>query len=117
MNKNPKGLWAILAPVKSIIALAMVVNAVSVVFRIGSLVLLAYSLVALLEEKNLVVFGLSLTLTNTLLLFACLVLLAFLSKNLSFIFSHLGAFRLEQILRTELSTHLARVPLGWFHRF
>ncbi len=112
MNKNPKGLWAILVPVQSTIALAMVVNAVSVVFRIGSLVLLASSLVALLEEKALVVFGLSLTLTNTLLLFACLVLLAFLGKNASFIFSHLGAFRLEQILRTELSAHLARVPLG-----
>ncbi len=113
MNKNPKGLWAILAPVQSIIALAMVVNAVSVIFRIGSLVLLAYSLVALLEEKNLVILGTSLTLTNTLLLFACLVILAFLGKNLSFIFSHLGAFRLEQILRTELSAHLAKVPLGF----
>ncbi len=71
MNKDPKGLWAILAPVKSIIAIAMVTNAVSVIFRIGSLVLLASSLVALLEEQPLVVFGLSLTLTNTLLLFAC----------------------------------------------
>ncbi len=113
MNKNKKGLWAILSPVKSIIAMAMTVNAVSVVFRIGSLVLLAYSLVALLEEKPLVVFGLNLTLTNTLLLLACLVILAFLGKNLSFILSHLGAFRLEQILRTELSAHLARVPLGF----
>ncbi len=112
MNKNPKGLWAILAPVQSMIALAMAINAVSVVFRIGSLVLLAYSLVALLEEQPLVVFGLSLTLTNTLILLACLVILAFLGKNLSFILSHLGAFRLEQILRTELSAHLARVPLG-----
>ncbi|PIE74263.1 MAG: ABC transporter ATP-binding protein/permease, partial [Deltaproteobacteria bacterium] len=109
MNKNPKGLWAILVPVQSTIALAMAINAVSVVFRIGSLVLLASSLVALLEEKNLVIWGVSLTLTNTLLLFACLVLLAFLGKNLSFILSHLGAFRLEQILRTELSAHLARV--------
>ncbi|PIE72269.1 MAG: ABC transporter ATP-binding protein/permease, partial [Deltaproteobacteria bacterium] len=112
MNKNSKGLWAILAPVQSIIALAMAINAVSVVFRIGSLVLLASSLVALLEKQPLIVFGLSLTLTNTLLLLMCLVVLAFLGKNLSFILSHLGAFRLEQILRIELSAHLARVPLG-----
>ncbi len=112
MNKNPKGLWAILAPVKSIIALAMVVNAVSVMLRIGSLVLLAYSLVALLEKQPLIVFGQSVTLTNTLILLACLVILSFLGKNLSFIFSHLGAFRLEQILRIELSSHLAKVPLG-----
>ncbi len=112
MNKNSKGLWAILAPVQSIIALAMAINAVSVVFRIGSLVLLASSLVALLEKQPLIVFGLSLTLTNTLLLLMCLVVLAFLGKNLSFILSHLGAFRLEQILRIELSAHLAKVPLG-----
>ncbi len=113
MNKNNKGLWAILAPVNSIIAIAMAINTLSVVFRIGSLVLLAYSLVALLEEIPLVIFGLSLTLTNTLVLLVCLVVLAFLGKNASFIFSHLGAFRLEQILRTELSAHLAKVPLGF----
>lgn len=112
MNKNPKGLWAILAPVKLTIALAMAINAVSVVFKISSLVLLTYSLVALLEAKPLVILGLSLTLTNTLLLFASLVILAFLGKHASFILSHLGAFRLEQILRTELSAHLAKVPLG-----
>ncbi|MDR2549235.1 MAG: ABC transporter ATP-binding protein/permease [Desulfobulbus sp.] len=38
---------------------------------------------------------------------------AFACRNAAFRISHLGAFRLEQILRTRLSAHLAEVPLGF----
>ncbi|MEM7326839.1 MAG: ABC transporter ATP-binding protein, partial [Actinomycetota bacterium] len=42
-----------------------------------------------------------------------LVALSFLTRSFSFRSSHLGAFRLEQELRTELTEHLARIPLGY----
>ncbi|MEM1333220.1 MAG: ABC transporter ATP-binding protein, partial [Actinomycetota bacterium] len=42
-----------------------------------------------------------------------IVVVAFVGRSFSFRSSHLAAFRLEQILRTELTDHLARVPLGF----
>ncbi|PIE74140.1 MAG: ABC transporter ATP-binding protein/permease, partial [Deltaproteobacteria bacterium] len=67
MNKKQKGLWAILAPVKTTILLGMGINALSVVLKTASLVLLSYALVALYEQKELTVFGVDLSLTNTIL--------------------------------------------------
>ncbi len=112
-KKNQKGLFSILKPVKKTIAYAMVLNTLSAILSISSLVLLSYALVALLENKKLIIFGFDLSLVNTISLLAFLVVLAFLVKISSFTVSHLGAFKLEQILRTDISEHLAKVPLGY----
>ena len=55
--------------------------------------------------------------TDGLWRLAALVLLAvvaaFALRILSFKWSHIGAFALEEILRTRLTNHLAKVPLGY----
>jgi len=63
--------------------------------------------------QTLVLFNIKLDLLNTILLLAVFTSLAFLSKFGSFTISHLGAFKLEEILRTKLSQHLADIPLGY----
>ena len=42
-----------------------------------------------------------------------MVIIAFTSRSLSSYLSHVGAFRLEVILRTALTEHLAQTPLGY----
>ena len=42
-----------------------------------------------------------------------MVILSFVIKYYSTVVSHLGAFKLEEILRTNITVHLAKVPLGY----
>lgn len=48
-----------------------------------------------------------------LLLLAFVVIISFLTRYYSFVISHLGAFKLEEILRTNITAHLAKIPLGY----
>ncbi|NCD12694.1 MAG: ABC transporter ATP-binding protein [Epsilonproteobacteria bacterium] len=50
---------------------------------------------------------------NGPMLLALITILSFLTRFYSFVISHLGAFKLEQILRTDITTHLAQIPLGY----
>ncbi len=91
----------------------MVLNSFSAFLSVFSLILLSFTLVSLFENKTLILFTYELNLLNTILILGLLVVGAFLSKIASFTVSHLGAFKLEQILRTDISSHLAKVPLGY----
>lgn len=112
-KENKKGLWAIMHPIKLEIRIAMLLAALGALSLIATLVILSYTLTHILQEEPFVFFGITLTLTNTIILLAILTVIAFLSRLSSFIVSHLGAFRLEQILRTQLAQHLSQVPLGY----
>ncbi|OCL93923.1 ABC transporter ATP-binding protein [Aliarcobacter thereius] len=112
-KKQKQGLWAIIAPVKFEMRVAMLMSSVGALSLIISLTLLSFTLSNLILEESLNIFGIEFSLLNTILLLAVFTVIAFLSKFGSFAISHLGAFRLEQILRTELSQHLAEVPLGY----
>ncbi|MEM6704900.1 MAG: ABC transporter ATP-binding protein [Acidobacteriota bacterium] len=102
------GLWTIIAPVNREIYTGMAVSLLSLVSWLGSIMLflpIANELTASepRSERLWSLLGVSLG----------LVVLSFVCRVLSFRISHLGAFRLEQILRTELTDRLARVPLGY----
>jgi ATP-binding cassette subfamily B protein len=112
-KENKKGLWAIMHPIKLEIRIAMLLAALGALSLIATLVILSYTLTHILQKEPFVFFGITLTLTNTIILLAILTVIAFLSRLSSFIVSHLGAFRLEQILRTQLAQHLSQVPLGY----
>lgn len=112
-KENKKGLWAIMHPIKLEIRIAMLLASLGALSLIATLVILSYTLTHILQEEPFVFFGITLTLTNTIILLAILTVIAFLSRLSSFIVSHLGAFRLEQILRTQLAQHLSQVPLGY----
>ncbi len=112
-KSKKKGLWSILTPVNFEIRFAMFLSALAAVSLIISLTLLSFTLSNILENTPINIFGIKMDLLNTILLLAIIVIIAFITRLSSFIVSHLGAFRLEQILRTELSLHLSKVPLGY----
>lgn len=109
MSKQQElGLWDIIKPVNREIYTGMVISALSAVFWFVSLLLFLPISQELMADSTRVgrvwmLLGFSLG----------TVVAAFLTRVLSFRISHLGAFRLEQMLRTELSQHLAKVPLGY----
>ncbi len=114
MNKQTKqkrGLWAIMAPVNSYIRWAMVVSALGGILSVISFVFLAY-VIGLIIGGSINLFGFELGFQEALILLALITILSFLAKYYSFVISHLGAFKLEQILRTDITTHLAQIPLG-----
>ncbi|MEL6981386.1 MAG: ABC transporter ATP-binding protein [Actinomycetota bacterium] len=102
------GLWTVIAPVNREIYTGMTVSFLSLVAWLGSIMLflpIAREIMAADTDSGRLWALLAVSLG--------LVALAFVCRVLSFHISHLGAFRLEQILRTELTTRLAKVPLGY----
>ncbi|MEM7326549.1 MAG: ABC transporter ATP-binding protein [Actinomycetota bacterium] len=102
------GLWTIISPVNREIRGAMALSLLSLVAWLVAIVFFLPVGRELTSDAP----------DNTRLWTLILVLLgfvvaSFLLRVFSFRLSHLGAFRLEQILRTELTDHLARVPLGY----
>jgi len=111
--KNKKGLWAILVPVNFEIYIAMFLSAIGSMSLIASLTLLSFTLSHLLEGTPITILNIEFDLFTTIIALAIITVFAFTTRLSSFMVSHLGAFRLEQILRTNLSLHLAKVPLGY----
>lgn len=112
-SKKKYGLWAIMKPVMFEIRAAMLLASIGALSLIAFLVVLSFTLTHIIQGTQIEILGIELSLFNTIALLAVLTLIAFLTRLFSFIVSHLGAFRLEQILRTQLSQHLADVPLGY----
>jgi len=114
MNKQTKqkhGLWVIISPVNSYIRWAMVISALGGILSVVGFVFLAY-VIGLILGDTISLFGMELGFKEALILLALITIFSFLTKFYSFVVSHLGAFELEQILRTEITTHLAQIPLG-----
>ncbi len=110
-NTKKQGLWTIMSPVNSYIRWAMVISALSGILSVVGFVFLAY-VIGLVMGGTINLFGFELGFKEALILLASITILSFLTKFYSFVISHLGAFKLEQILRTDITTHLAQIPLG-----
>ncbi|MEM9712423.1 MAG: ABC transporter ATP-binding protein [Actinomycetota bacterium] len=102
------GLWSIVSPVRREVSVGMALAVLGGVAWIASILLILPISREISSDSRdaarvwwLVALGLA------------LVSVAFLCRSFAFRASHLGAFRLEQILRTELTDHLAEVPLGY----
>lgn len=102
-----------MTPVMREIRIAVALAGISALAGILALLLLACAISALMERSDGSLLGLDLPLGASISLLLLLTILSFVCRNYAFRVSHLGAFRLEQILRTELSAHLAAVPLGY----
>ena len=114
-RQNPKkqGLAAIMAPVNLQIYTAVFTAALGTVFAIAGIYYMAEALDAVIAKAGTGTAALTPNLNHLLWIVVTLVISSFLCRIASFIISHLGAFRLERILRTRLSEHLARLPLGF----
>ncbi|MEM9038674.1 MAG: ABC transporter ATP-binding protein [Actinomycetota bacterium] len=108
VSANEPGLWTIISPVNREIYTGMAVSMLSLIAWLGSIMLflpIAREITADDPDSGRIwtLLGISVG----------FVVFSFVCRVMSFRISHLGAFRLEQILRTELTDRLARVPLGY----
>ena len=97
--------WRIMDPVRSRINVAMALGGFSAVLSVLTLALVAFTLQALVQHPGQ---------WPWLLMTALLASTAatFLLRQTAFRRSHYAAFRLENLLRTQLAEHIARLPLG-----
>ena len=111
-RNRKKGLWAIMAPVGRYIKAAIGLSAFGGISALFGYVFLAYVL-SIAAGGSITFFGLTLRFNQAFLILALVVILSFVIKYYSTVISHLGAFKLEEILRTNITAHLAKVPLGY----
>lgn len=111
-EKHKQGLWAIIAPANGYIKTAIGLSIIGGITSIIGFVLLAYVLLLSIKEKS-DFFQFELSFNEAFLLLAFVVIISFLTRYYSFVISHLGAFKLEEILRTNITAHLAKIPLGY----
>lgn len=112
-HAKKQGLWAILRPVSRWINLGYFLGGLSSVFFILNLYLLSFLLGALVDEREILFFGIELSLAQSIVFVAVFGISSAILTFGAFGASHLGAFRLEEILRYKLSHHLASLPLGF----
>lgn len=107
-------LWRIIKPVRRYIYSAMGLAALGSTATIATLLMLSLVVAVLLKGgEGLFFLGLSWTITTALVGVGIFGALAFCLTLTGFAVSHLGAFYLEEDLRTRLSKHLAQLPLGF----
>lgn len=98
--------WSIMRPVQGQIRLAMTLAGLAAACALGALCALAWGVHALLTAPGQWPW-------TALSLAVVLTVLAYVLRLTAFNRSHFAAFELETRLRTDLSEHLARVPLGY----
>ncbi|AHF02490.1 ABC transporter ATP-binding protein [Marichromatium purpuratum 984] len=97
--------WAVMRPVRGQISFAMLLSALSTFFALSALGLLAWLVHGLVEDTDASPW------TALLGAIGCTAV-AYVLRVQAFLQSHSAAFRLEQVLRTRLSQHMARISLG-----
>ncbi|MEO0968649.1 MAG: ABC transporter ATP-binding protein [Cyanobacteria bacterium J06639_18] len=113
MNKSTSktsenSLWDIIKPVKGQVYMAMFLSVLNVIASLASLLVIPFIAHELLTQT-----------INTQYIWQLVgvsgiaVIVAFISRVWAFRVSHMAAFELEEILRTQISEHLARLPLGY----
>lgn len=111
-NNKKRGLWAIISPVKGYAITAMGLSAIGGMSTILGYVLLAYVL-SISAGGSIGYLGITFGFNPAFFILTFVVILSFLIKYYAFIVSHFGAFKLEEILRTQITSHWAKVPLGY----
>lgn len=116
-DKKSEGLgvlWRIIQPVKKYIYSAMFLNALSSIATIITLLTLSLLVAILMNGKNegLLLLGQVWTFKGCLIVIGGVGMSSFLLSSIAFSVSHLGAFKLEVILRSRIAEHMARIPLG-----
>lgn len=110
---SKKTLWGITAPVSAFMWGSVFVSILSAIFLVAGLVFLSLWLGSFIQFGEVKLFNYQISIGVFALVFITMAISAFVLKFLSFLISHLGAFKLETILRKDLSNQIARLPLGY----
>ncbi len=111
MQKEKRGLWAIMAPVKKEIQMAILLSVLGGTLLVVDMALLAYVMYIPLRE-SVVFLDLHVSFLGAFALLGIIAIGSFWFSKYAFLVSHHGAFKLEEILRKSLIEHLAHIPLG-----
>lgn len=111
-HSKPPGLWAIMAPIKGRIWLGMSAGALSSLCSLLAVAFLALVVRGLIEQTPLVIAHYILDVRKLVMAALALVAASILLRSIAFAVSHMAAYSLELQLRTRLTEHLARLPLG-----
>ena len=108
-TRSAKSAWQIMAPVKWQIRFAMSLSVLSALFALVGLYLLALALQSLHQSQAWPIeqFGLAVV---------CAVA-AYLGRLQALSQSHYAGFKLERLLRTQLTQHLGDVSMGFVQQF
>lgn len=107
-TKPPENIWEIMAPVKRGITRAIALSGISAIAAIFSLLAIppiAVELMSASPDIHQIRMWVAIS--------AIAVIVSFTTKVFAVSSSHMAAFKLEVILRTAITEHLARVPLGY----
>lgn len=107
-NQVKTGLWETIKPVQGRIIVAMLLSILNVTTSLASLLTIPL-IVRELLSTNVNTQNLWLLVTAS----AIATVIAFISRIWAFRISHIAAFKLEEIIRTQIAEHLARLPLGY----
>ncbi|MEM9060714.1 MAG: ABC transporter ATP-binding protein [Pseudomonadota bacterium] len=110
-DKKP-GVWTLMRPVMGRIVLGMATASLGTTASLLAVASLALVVHAVVIDAPFVLFGMSWDVTSLFLLSLGLTALTVAFRSAAFLISHFAAYLLEQILRTELSEHMAKMPLG-----
>lgn len=100
------GIWSILRPVRGQVYFSMLLAGLASAAALAAMCALAWAVYDLLHVPSQFPW-------QALSLATAMTVLAYVLRLTAFNQSHYAAFRLEKKLRTDLATHLARVPLGY----
>ena len=107
-DTKENGLWDIIKPVKGQIYIAMFLSVLNVIASVASLLVIPFIARELLVDTTNHQYIWQLVAVSGIA-----VIIAFISRVWAFRISHMAAFKLEEILRTQISEHLGRLPLGY----
>lgn len=103
---QPASAWQIMGPVRGQIRIAMALAVLAALFGLAAMGLLALTVQQLIDHSGHWPWQAGLG------VLAC-TMLAYLLRLKAFDQSHYAAFRLETLLRQQLSSHLAKVSMGY----
>ena len=107
-DTKDNGLWDIIKPVKGQIYFAMFLSFLNVIASLASLIVIPFIARELFADAIN-----SQYIWQLIGISGIAVIVAFISRVWAFRISHMAAFKLEEILRTQISEHLGRLPLGY----
>lgn len=110
-DKKP-GVWFLMQPVMGRIITGMVLAAMGTTASLLAVAVLAMVVHVLITAQPLELFGFAWGTQSLVLLALGLTVLTILFRMVAFLISHFAAYHLEEIVRTKLSEHLAKMPLG-----
>ncbi|MEA5516666.1 ABC transporter ATP-binding protein [Nodularia sp. UHCC 0506] len=107
-NQKETGLWETVKPVQGRVIAAMSLSVLNTITTLAALLTIPV-IVRELLSTNINTQFLWLLITAS----AIATVITFISRIWAFRISHIAAFKLEEIIRTQIAEHLARLPLGY----